>query len=117
MAVPKLCARRSRATLWYVPITSHLPSFHPYTPRSAPTPKARGQELIQQEEEDGNKAPVKFVQTLLDLRQKYEHLLRQGLNNDRQFTQAIGSVRGAFLEAIPEADQQLRFSNRALKKC
>ena len=57
--------------------------------------KRRGTELVQEEER--NKDPVLYVQGLLQLRDKYQRVIEQALESDKQFTNALNQAFEQFI--------------------
>jgi len=76
--------------------------------------KTRGTELVQEEEHKGD--PVLYVQGLLTLRDKYQQVIEQAFENDKQFTNALNQAFEHFInlnQHSPEyislfVDDQLR---------
>ena len=87
--------------------------------------KTRGTELVQEEEHKGD--PVLYVQGLLTLRDKYQQVIEQAFENDKQFTNALNQAFEHFInlnQHSPEyislfVDDQLRrqiLSSPAMKR-
>mmetsp|Transcript_18808 Transcript_18808/g.44658 ORF Transcript_18808/g.44658 Transcript_18808/m.44658 type:complete len:737 (+) Transcript_18808:84-2294(+) len=76
--------------------------------------KTRGTELVQEEEHKGD--PVLYVQGLLTLRDKYQQVIEQAFESDKQFTNALNQAFEHFInlnQHSPEyislfVDDQLR---------
>jgi len=76
--------------------------------------KTRGTELVQEEEHKGD--PVLYVQGLLTLRDKYQQVIEQAFESDKQFTNALNNAFEHFInlnQHSPEyislfVDDQLR---------
>lgn len=78
--------------------------------------REKGKNLVQ-EEQDANTNPVLFVQNLLDLKDRFEHILHYSFNNDKQFKQMIASDFEYFLNLNTKSPEYLSlFIDDKLKK-
>lgn len=78
--------------------------------------REQGKALVQEEEHQGTNA-ITFVQSLLDLKDGFDHFLNNSFNKDKIFKQMIASDFEHFLNLNPKSPEYLSlFIDDKLKK-
>lgn len=79
--------------------------------------REQGKALVQEEEHQASTNAITFVQSLLDLKDGFDHFLKNSFNNDKIFKQMIASDFEYFLNLNPKSPEYLSlFIDDKLKK-
>jgi cullin 3 len=79
--------------------------------------REQGKALVQEEEHQPSTNAITFVQSLLDLKDRFDHFLKNSFNNDKIFKQMIASDFEHFLNLNPKSPEYLSlFIDDKLKK-
>lgn len=79
--------------------------------------REQGKALVQEEEHQPATNAITFVQSLLDLKDGFDHFLKNSFNNDKIFKQMIASDFEHFLNLNPKSPEYLSlFIDDKLKK-
>ncbi|KAK9872993.1 hypothetical protein WA026_020340 [Henosepilachna vigintioctopunctata] len=79
--------------------------------------REQGKALVQEEEHQPATNAITFVQSLLDLKDRFDHFLKNSFNNDKIFKQMIASDFEYFLNLNPKSPEYLSlFIDDKLKK-
>lgn len=79
--------------------------------------REQGKALVQEEENQSSTNAITFVQSLLDLKDRFDHFLHNSFNNDKIFKQMIASDFEHFLNLNPKSPEYLSlFIDDKLKK-
>ncbi|CAH1183268.1 unnamed protein product [Phaedon cochleariae] len=79
--------------------------------------REQGKALVQEEEHQPTTNAITFVQSLLDLKDGFDHFLKNSFNNDKIFKQMIASDFEHFLNLNPKSPEYLSlFIDDKLKK-
>ncbi|KAL3282913.1 hypothetical protein HHI36_006071 [Cryptolaemus montrouzieri] len=79
--------------------------------------REQGKALVQEEEHQPSTNAITFVQSLLDLKDRFDHFLKNSFNNDKIFKQMIASDFEYFLNLNPKSPEYLSlFIDDKLKK-
>lgn len=79
--------------------------------------REQGKALVQEEDHQTNTNAITFVQSLLDLKDRFDHFLKNSFNNDKIFKQMIASDFEHFLNLNPKSPEYLSlFIDDKLKK-
>lgn len=79
--------------------------------------REQGKALVQEEEHQVATNAITFVQSLLDLKDGFDHFLKNSFNNDKIFKQMIASDFEHFLNLNPKSPEYLSlFIDDKLKK-
>lgn len=79
--------------------------------------REQGKALVQEEEHQPSTNAITFVQSLLDLKDGFDHFLKNSFNNDKIFKQMIASDFEHFLNLNPKSPEYLSlFIDDKLKK-
>lgn len=79
--------------------------------------REQGKALVQEEENQTSTNAITFVQSLLDLKDRFDHFLHNSFNNDKIFKQMIASDFEHFLNLNPKSPEYLSlFIDDKLKK-
>lgn len=79
--------------------------------------REQGKALVQEEENQASTNAITFVQSLLDLKDRFDHFLHNSFNNDKIFKQMIASDFEHFLNLNPKSPEYLSlFIDDKLKK-
>ncbi|XP_068686762.1 cullin-3-like [Montipora foliosa] len=79
--------------------------------------REQGKALVVEEEGESSKNPITYIQSLLDLKDRFDHFLNNSFNNDRLFKQAISLEFEYFLNLNGKSPEFLSlFVDDKLKK-
>lgn len=79
--------------------------------------REQGKALVVEEEGESSKNPITYIQSLLDLKDRFDHFLNNSFNNDRLFKQAISLEFEHFLNLNVKSPEFLSlFVDDKLKK-
>ncbi|KAJ7392623.1 Cullin-3 [Desmophyllum pertusum] len=79
--------------------------------------REQGKALVVEEEGESGKNPITYIQSLLNLKDRFDHFLNNSFNNDRLFKQAISSEFEHFLNLNGKSPEFLSlFIDDKLKK-